>query len=49
MSKEVIKGLRKQSKLGIPQQHVHEVVQPQEQPCFQAKGIQLVDAPNNKP
>jgi hypothetical protein len=25
------------------------VVQPQEQPCFQAEGIQPVEAPNNEP
>jgi hypothetical protein len=49
MSKVVIRGLRKQLRLGIPQQPLHKVVQPQEQPCSQAEGIQLVDAPNNKP
>lgn len=35
MSRVVIKGLRKQLKLGAPQQPIHEVVQPQKQPHFQ--------------
>jgi hypothetical protein len=35
MLKINIRGLKKQLKLGAPQQLVHEVVQPQEQPHFQ--------------
>jgi len=48
MSRVVTRDLRRQSKLGIPQQLVHEVVHSQEQPCFQTKGIQLIDVPNNE-
>jgi hypothetical protein len=40
---------RKQLELGVPHQPIREMVQPQEQPCFQAEGIQLVDVPNNEP
>jgi hypothetical protein len=32
MSRVVIKGLRKQLKLGAPQQPIHEAIQSQEQP-----------------
>jgi len=49
MSRVVIRGLRRQLKLGALQQPIHEVVQPQEQPCFQAKGIPPIEAPNNEP
>ncbi len=49
MSKVVTRGLRRQSKLRIPQQHVHMVTHSQEQPCFQTKRIQPIDVPNNEP
>jgi hypothetical protein len=49
MSRVVTRGLKRQSKLGRPQQPVHEATHSQEQPCFQTKGIQWIDAPNNEP
>jgi hypothetical protein len=49
MSRIVMKCLRRQSKLGITQQTVHEVANSQEQPCSPTKGIQPIDAPNNEP
>jgi hypothetical protein len=48
MSIVVTRGLRRQLKLEVPQQHVHEAIQSHEQPPFQAKGIQPIDAPNNE-
>ncbi len=47
MSKVVTRRLRRQSKLRIPQQHVHVATHSQEQPCFQTKGIQPIDVPKN--
>jgi hypothetical protein len=49
MSIVIIRGLRRQLKLRIPQQPIHEVFKPLRQPSFQAEGIQLIDAPNNEP
>jgi hypothetical protein len=49
MWRVVIRGLRRQLKLRIWQQPIHEVVQPLRQPSFQAKGIQPIDVPNNEP
>jgi len=49
MSRVLTRGLRRQSKLGITQQPVHEVAHSQEQPCFQTKGIQPIGATNNEP
>jgi hypothetical protein len=49
MSIIVTRGLKKQLKSKTSQQLVREVVQPQEQPCSQAKGIQLIKVPNNEP
>jgi hypothetical protein len=49
MSKVVTRGLRRQSKLTIPQQPIHEATHSQEQPCSQTKGIQPTDVPNNEP
>jgi len=49
MLKVITRGLRKQLELGAPQQPVHEMVQPQEQPHFHTKGIQPVDARSNEP
>ncbi len=44
----VIRGLRRQLELRVPQQPIHEVVQPLRQPSFQAERIQPIDAPNNE-
>jgi hypothetical protein len=46
MSRVVRRGLKRQLELRTPQQPIHEAVQSQEQPHFQTKGIQLVDAPS---
>jgi len=48
MSRVIIRDLRRQLKLRTPQQLVHEGVQPQEQPCFQAAGIQSINIPGNE-
>jgi hypothetical protein len=48
MSKVIIKGLGRQLKLEVPQQLVHEVIQPQKQPRCQVKGVQLVEPLNNE-
>jgi len=48
MSRVVTRGFRRQSKLRIPQQLVHEVAHSQKQLRFQTKGIQLIDVPNNE-
>jgi hypothetical protein len=45
----VIRGLRRQLELRIPQQPIHKVVQPLGQPSFQVEGIELINAWNNEP
>ncbi len=49
MSRVVTRGLKRQLKLGIPQQLVHGTTHSHEQPCFQTKRIQQIDVPNNEP
>jgi hypothetical protein len=48
MSKVIIKGLGRQLKLEMPQQLVHETIQPQKQPRSQVKRVQLVEPPSNE-
>jgi hypothetical protein len=49
MSRVIIRGLKRQLELKTPHQTIYEVIQSQEQTCFQAKGVQLAEAPNNDP
>jgi hypothetical protein len=48
MSRIFTRGLRRQLELKALQQHVCEVVQPQEQPHSQARGVQPIEAPSNE-
>jgi hypothetical protein len=49
VSKIITRGLRRQLKLGAPQQPIHEAIYLQEQQHFQHKGIRPVDVHGIEP
>jgi hypothetical protein len=49
MLRVVTRGFRRQLKLGVPEQPVHETIQSQKQLCYQVNKIQEFDAPNIEP
>jgi hypothetical protein len=49
MLRVVTRRLKRQLELEALQQLVREVVQPQEQTCFQIEGVQPVQVPSNEP